>query len=214
VCGRYELNQTPAQLGSRYRIEPGTLEFAASTDVRPTETNPVVLLRGSERRLELLRWGFVPSWVRDPSTVRHPFNAISETAAEKPFFRVAYRRRRCIVPATAFFEWTPVPGMRRKRKLRIARADGEMLSIGGLHEYWRSGDDVIASYTILTTAANEAIAAVHDRMPVIVGDDELDAWLDPDTSVDTAQAMCMPCPSAWLTIGDAPEAVAAQGRLT
>jgi len=81
--------------------------------------------------------------------------------------------------------------------MRIARADRELISLAGLHEYWRNGDDIILSYTILTTQPNELLAPIHNRMPVIIGDDELEEWLDPGTSTDAARAMCMPCPSEW-----------------
>lgn len=200
MCGRYELNETPANLGSRYRIESGNLDFAPNADVRPTTTNPVVLIRDDVRRIELRRWGFVPNWVKDPKAISNPFNAVSETAPDKPFFRAAFRRRRCIVPANAFFEWKVVPGEKRKAKVRIARADGELLSLAGLHEYWRQGDQEIASYTILTTQPNELMAAIHTRMPVVIGDAEIDEWLAPETSLDCARAMCMPCPSEWLAV--------------
>ncbi|HVO87504.1 MAG TPA: SOS response-associated peptidase [Casimicrobiaceae bacterium] len=201
MCGRYELNETPARLGSRYRVEPGNLDFVPNADVRPTDVNPVVLLRDQARRIELRRWGFVPYWVEDPKAVSNPSNAVSETAADKPFFRTAFRKRRCIVPATAFFEWQVVPGEKRKAKVRIASAEGELLSLGGLYEYWQRGDEAIASYTILTTEPNTLMATVHTRMPVIIGDAELDEWLAPDTGIDRVKAMCMPCPSEWLAIG-------------
>jgi putative SOS response-associated peptidase YedK len=200
MCGRYELNETPANLGSRYRIEPGNLDFAPNADVRPTTTNPVVLIRDDVRCIELRRWGFVPSWVNDPKAISNPFNAVSETAPDKPFFRTAFRKRRCIVPADAFFEWQVVPGAKRKVKVRIARADGELLSLGGLHEYWRQGDQVIASYAILTTAPNDLMAPIHTRMPVVIGDAQIDEWLAPGTSIESARAMCLPCPSEWLTM--------------
>jgi putative SOS response-associated peptidase YedK len=200
MCGRYELNETPANLGSHYRIEPGNLDFAPSADVRPTTTNPIVLVHNGVRRIELRRWGLVPYWVKDPKAVSNPFNAVSETAPDKPFFRAAFRKRRCIVPANAFFEWQAVAGERRKTKVRIGRADGELLSLGGLHEYWQQGDQTIASYTILTTQPNDLMAAIHERMPVIIGDAEIDEWLAPETSLDSARAMCMPCPSDWLAV--------------
>lgn len=200
MCGRYELNETPANLGSHYRIEPGDLEYAPSADVRPTMINPVVLLRGDARRIELLRWGFVPYWVTDPKAVSNPFNAVSETAPDKPFFRAAFRKRRCIVPANAFFEWQFVPGEKRKLKVRIGPAVGGWLSLGGLHEFWRQGNQTIASYTILTTQPNELMAAIHTRMPVIIGDAEIDGWLAPETSLERARAMCLPCPSEWLAV--------------
>jgi len=207
MCGRYELNETPARVGSRYRIAPGDLAFAPNADVRPTTSNPVVFVQDGVRRMELRRWGFVPSWAKDPKAISNPFNAVSETAADKPFFRSAFRRRRCIVPANAFFEWKADAGAKRKTKYRIARADGELISLAGLHEYWQHEDLSIASYTILTTQPNELLAAIHTRMPVIIGDAEIDEWLAPETSVDSARAMCMPCPSDWLAVTPLPHAV-------
>ena len=200
MCGRYELNETPANLGSRYRIEPGNIDFAPNADVRPTTVNPVILLRDHVRSIELRRWGFVPSWAKDPKAISNPFNAVSETAADKPFFRAAFKKRRCIVPANAFFEWKVVPGEKRKQKIRISRTDGGLLSLAGLHEYWQQGDQAVASYTILTTQPNALMAPIHNRMPVIIGDAEVEEWLAPETSVDSAKAMCMPCPSEWLAV--------------
>ena len=204
MCGRYELNETPARVGARYRIEPGDIEFAPNADVRPTTSNPVVFVHDGVRRMALRRWGFVPSWVKDPKAISNPFNAVSETAPDKPFFRTAFRRRRCIVPANAFFEWKSEVGVKRKTKYRITRTDGELISLAGLHEYWQHEDQSIASYTILTTQPNELMATIHARMPVIIGDAEVDEWLALETSVDTARAMCMPCPSDWLAVTPQP----------
>ena len=204
MCGRYELNETPARVGSRYRIEPGDIEFAHNADVRPTTSNPVVFVHDGVRRMALRRWGFVPSWVKDPKAISNLFNAVSETAPDKPFFRTAFRRRRCIVPANAFFEWKSEVGVKRKTKYRIFRADSELIALAGLHEYWQYEDQSIASYTILTTQPNELMATIHTRMPVIIGGAEVDEWLAPETSVDTARAMCMPCPSDWLAVTPQP----------
>jgi putative SOS response-associated peptidase YedK len=199
ACGRYELNETPARLGSRYRVEPGDLEFAQNDDVRPTDTNPVVLLRDGQRVATMRRWGIVPFWVKDPKAINNPFNARSEEAYAKPFFREPFASKRCLVPATAFFEWMHM-GQKRKQKYRIARADGDLVTLAGLHDYWRRGDDVFATYTILTTAPNALMEPIHNRMPVILGQGDQDEWLDPARSVDTARAMCMPCPSEWLAV--------------
>ena len=200
MCGRYELNDTPARLGSRYRIEPGDLDFAQNVDVRPTETNPVILLRDGRRIASMRKWGIVPFWAKDPKAMSTPFNARSEEAHAKPMFRGPFKSKRCLVPATAFFEWQTVPGQKKKQKIRIARADGDLITLAGLYDYWRRGDDVLETFTILTTAPNATMEPIHDRMPVILGPDDEDEWLDAATSVDTARAMCMPCPSEWLTV--------------
>jgi putative SOS response-associated peptidase YedK len=105
MCGRYELNETPARLGSRYRIDAGDLGFAPNADVRPTDTNPVILLADGQRIASMRHWGFVPSWAKDPKAISNPFNARSEEAYAKPFFRGPFRQQRCLVPASAFFEW-------------------------------------------------------------------------------------------------------------
>ena len=200
MCGRYELNDTPARLGSRYRIEPGDLDFAQNVDVRPTETNPVILLRDGKRIASMRKWGMVPFWAKDPKVMSTPFNARSEEAHEKPMFRGPFKSKRCLVPATAFFEWQAVPGQKKKQKIRIARADGDLITLAGLYDYWRRGDDVLETFTILTTAPNATMEPIHNRMPVILGEGDEDEWLDATTSVDTARAMCMPCPSEWLTV--------------
>jgi putative SOS response-associated peptidase YedK len=131
----------------------------------------------------------VPFWTNDPKAISHPINARSEDAYAKPMFRGPFKGKRCVVPATAFFEWKG-----------IARADGDMVTLAGLYDYWRRGDDVMETYTILTTAPNALMETIHNRMPVILGQSDEDEWLDPTTSVDTARAMCMSCPSEWLTI--------------
>jgi putative SOS response-associated peptidase YedK len=199
MCGRYELNETPARLGSRYRIEPGDLEFAQNADVRPTETNPVILLADGKRIASMRKWGIVPFWAKDPKAISTPFNARSEEAYAKPMFRGPFKSKRCLVPATAFFEWQVVPGQKKKQKIRITRADGDLVTLAGLYDYWHHGDEAIESYTILTTSPNTIMEPIHNRMPVVLGSEDEDAWLDPATSVDSARAMCMPCPSAWLT---------------
>ena len=199
MCGRYELNETPARLGSRYRIEPGDLEFAQSDDVRPTETNPVIMLADGQRAASMRRWGLVPFWAKESTAISHPINARSEEAYAKPMFRGAFKGKRCLVPASAFFEWRAIEGQKKKAKYRIARADGDWVTLAGLYDRWHRGDDVLETYTILTTAPNALMQTIHNRMPVILGQGDEDEWLDPATRVDTARAMCMPCPSEWLT---------------
>ena len=198
MCGRYDLSETSANLGSRFRVAAGSLVYEANADVRPTTSNPVIVERDGARSIELMRWGLVPSWAKEPKAITHCFNARSETAHEKPMFRGAFRSKRCLVPASAFFEWVAVPGMAKKVKHRISRSDAEHLVLAGLWEYWRRGSDEIKSFTILTTTPNEVMSPIHDRMPVILAESEWDDWLAPATSVDALRAMCMPCPSEWL----------------
>jgi putative SOS response-associated peptidase YedK len=200
VCGRYELNETPARIGSRYRVEPGDLDFSQNADVRPTDKNPVILLREGQRIASMRRWGIVPYWAKDPKAISTPFNARAEEAYAKPMFRGPFKSKRCLVPATAFFEWQAIPGQKKKQKMRITRTDGDMVTLAGLYDHWHRGDEAIESYTILTTSPNTLMEPIHNRMPVILGQSDEDEWLDPETSVNTARTMCVPCPSEWLAV--------------
>ena len=203
MCGRYDMSETPARLGARYNVDVGSLEFAPEADVRPTSINPVILLRGGKRVVELMRWGLVPSWAAEPKRFAGSFNARAEQAPERAMFRQPFRRRRCLVPASAFYEWTHIPGQRRKIKYRITRSDGDLVALAGVWDYWRRGDETMLSYAILTAEPNATMAELHDRMPVILGEEEWDEWLSPETDLDTVRAMCMPCPSEWLAAASA-----------
>ena len=130
-----------------------------------------------EREAVMLRWGLVPAWAKDPAIGSRMFNARAEGVADKPAFRAAFRRRRCLVPADGFYEWQPVAGG-RKQPYFIRLASGAPLALAGLWEQWRGLDgDAIATFTIVTTAANEAMRAFHDRMPVLVAPADHDEWL-------------------------------------
>jgi putative SOS response-associated peptidase YedK len=125
----------------------------------------------------MLRWGLVPAWAKDPAIGSRMFNARAEGVADKPAFRAAFRRRRCLVPADGFYEWQPVAGG-RKQPYFIRLVSGAPLALAGLWERWRGPDgDAIATFTIVTTAANEAMRAFHDRMPVLVAPADHDEWL-------------------------------------
>jgi putative SOS response-associated peptidase YedK len=166
LAERFDLGEIP-RLAPRFNIAP-TQEVA---------TVRACAERG-ERVLEMRRWGLVPGWARDPRVGNRMINARSETVAERPAFRTAFRVRRCLVPADGFYEWTGGRGPRQP--YHIALADGAPFAIAGLWERWsRQGEDVIESCTLLTTRANERVAAVHERMPVILETEDYERWLDP-----------------------------------
>lgn len=143
------------------------------------------------------RWGLEPGWVRDPAQVKSTlFNARAESAAEKPSFRDALRRSRCVVPVSGFYEWQPIEGAKRKQPYWIARQDGRPLIIAGLYALHEWG----ASFTLLTTSPNALMAPIHDRMPVILDPADVDRWLDPElTDPAAVQDLLRPCPDEWLT---------------
>ena len=153
----------------------------------PTQDFIAVRQTGEERTLAKLRWGLVPSWAKELKLGAKMINARSETVHEKPAFRVAFRRRRCIVPVNGWFEWRRENGDKQPYWLRPSGA--EMFSLAELWERWEKGDEPVETFTVLTTAASPALADIHHRQPVIVDDDALDEWLDPGTSSERLLAL-------------------------
>ena len=167
-------------------------------NVAPTQTVSIVRAT-TERRYELVeaRWGLIPAWSKEPRTAYATFNARVETVASKPAFRAAYRARRCLVPASGFYEWREEGG--RKQPWYFSAADGQELAFAGLWEEWRGPDaPPLLSCTILVGTANDLVAPIHDRMAVILGADDYATWLDPAQAPETIARLLCPCPSAWL----------------
>jgi putative SOS response-associated peptidase YedK len=185
VCGRYSL--AVPDLGSlRTRFPIGeSVEVRTRFNVAPgDEVLTVTTDRDGRPRGELLRWGLVPSWAKSPDTGLKMINARLETAAEKPAFRGAFERFRCLIPADGFYEWrraqSPTGG--RKQPFHITRSDHQVFAFAGLWSVWHAEDGgTLRTCTILTTAANPAIASLHDRMPVILDPGAESAWLDLST---------------------------------
>jgi putative SOS response-associated peptidase YedK len=179
VCGRYTLaTPNPAEVRARFRIDE-SVEVRRRYNVAPgDEVLTVTTDRDGNPRGELLRWGLVPSWAKQPDTGLKMINARVETVAERPAFRRAFERYRCLIVADGFYEWQRVP-TGPKQALHITRADGSMFAFAGLWSIWH-GDDgrQLRTCTILTTAASPAIASLHDRMPVILAPDAEAAWLE------------------------------------
>ena len=196
MCGRYTVRsiQPVAELFG-ISLPP---EFQPRFNVAPTQDVPVVrsTTSGAARRGDLLRWGFVPSWAQDPSVGNRMINARAETAAEKPAFRDAMRRRRCLVAADGFYEWQKVEGSKRKQPHLIRMNGDRPFAFAGLWDTWRRGDSPLESFTILTTSPNELVATIHDRMPVIIGPADYDRWLDPKVDAAGVADLLKPDPAA------------------
>ncbi len=180
MCGRFSL-ATPAQQVAEHFGLTEVPALSPRYNIAPTQS--VAIVRRADRRgvptLEFRRWGLIPSWAKDPGIGSRMINARVETAAEKPAFRAAFRRRRCLVPADGFYEWKPHPKRRRPHHVRLAA--GEPFGLAGLFESWESPEgESIESCTLLTTAANPLLIALHDRMPIIVDPEHYRSWLDPD----------------------------------
>lgn len=200
MCGRYDLNQSPQMLMLYFSLGAEPEPFS-NPDVRPTNRAPIIRNLDEQRIAGLARWGLIPSWSKDDKIAQHTFNARAETIAEKPSFRAAFKRRRCIVPASAFFEWRAIPGEKKKQKLRFVSPDGNPLALAGLWEHWTRPEtgEAVESYTIITTSANGFMAPIHNRMPVILGQPDWGAWLDPEAGNPLLlESMLKPCPDEWL----------------
>jgi putative SOS response-associated peptidase YedK len=179
MCGRFTLIAPGEAIAEHFGLrEIPTL--APRYNIAPTQ--PVAAIRISSKsgtpELTHFHWGLIPRWAKDPTIGSRMINARSETAAEKPSFRVAFKYRRCLVPADGFYEWQKVNG--GKQPVRIGLADGGLFAIAGLWEHWQSPDgSEIESCTLLTTGPNELLKPVHNRMPVILSPDDYELWLDP-----------------------------------
>lgn len=184
MCGRYTHLYTWKQL---HRLMTLTTipagELAPRYNLAPTQKAPVVRQDPEgARSADLLRWGLVPFWADDPTIGSKMINARAETAADKPAFRAAFKSRRCIVPASGFYEWKALEGQKAKQPYYIRPAeDGGIFAIAGLWERWKTKDgaDAVETFTILTTEPNDLMKTLHDRMPVILDPADFDRWLDP-----------------------------------
>jgi putative SOS response-associated peptidase YedK len=175
MCGRYALTSSPAIIAERFHLL-WTPELAPHYNIAPGQVIPVVRDTGQGRELALLKWGLIPSWAKQASIGMKLINARSETLADKPAFRGAYRQRRCLIPADAFYEWKAVAG--RKQPYCIRLRDAGPFGMAGLWERWIDPNgQAVESCTIVTVDANTLIAGLHDRMPLIVAPGDYDAWL-------------------------------------
>jgi putative SOS response-associated peptidase YedK len=179
MCGRYDLSDNPAAIKAKFTV-PAVPDFVANPDLRPTDSAPVIRRahRSEQREAALLRWGLVPLWARDLRFGTRCINARAETLASTPAFRLAYRKRRCLVPVNAFYEWSGEPG--HKTRWRVGVRDEPLFALAGLWEWWKdpATGRGVETYAIVTTRANTLLAPIHDRMPVVIFERDYERWLD------------------------------------
>lgn len=193
MCGRYVISSAPEAI--RRLFDYGELpNFPPRFNVAPTQPVPVIILENGIRQFRLMRWGFLPSWVKDPRKFALVINARSETILEKPSFRNAMKRRRCLLPADGYYEWQASAA--RKRPFFIRRRDGEPIGFAGVTETWTGPDgEELDTVAIITTAASEEMASLHERVPVTIDPQDYDLWLDGDAvSAELAMAMMVAPP--------------------
>lgn len=195
MCGRY-VTKEQAEIERYWKVKGrGIAEpMPARYNAAPTLKMPII--RGGERHeLVAMKWGLIPSWSKDPKIGSKMNNARAETITEKPSFRTAFKRRRCLVPMAGFYEWHTTPAGKVPHYFTMLNA--EQFAAAGIWEHWSGPDGTeIDSFAIITTEANAIMAPVHDRMPVILPTEAIDAWLDSDYADNTGlQEMLAPYPS-------------------
>jgi len=192
MCGRYSITTAPEAMRRLFDVDTA-LNLEPRWNMAPTQAAPVIkLMDGGRRALAMMRWGLVPSWAKDIDIGARMINARSETVTEKPTFRGAYRYRRCVVPADGFYEWRTEGGV--KQPYRVVRRDRAPFAFAGLWELWEGTGEgsALETFTILTTDANEAIAHIHHRMPVMLFEkDAFATWMEAEPK--EAGQLMLPC---------------------
>jgi putative SOS response-associated peptidase YedK len=206
MCGRYSITTAPEAMRRLfgYQEQPN---FPPRYNVAPTQPIPIVRLFEGKRGYALVRWGLLPAWVKDPRGFSLLINARGESVLDKPAFRNAMKRRRCLIPADGFFEWKNEGKLRRPFYVRPK--SGEPMALAGLWETWTGPNgEELDTAVIVTTRANRTLSPLHDRMPVIVPPEAFDFWLDCD-KVDalTATALIAPAPENLLQAHEVSAAV-------
>jgi putative SOS response-associated peptidase YedK len=200
MCGRINLRATPGELAEFFELFREPVWERPRFNLGPMQN--ILAIRqmpDGVRVAEPLQWGLVPNWAKDASIGSKMINARSDTVATKPAFRTAFRERRCIIPASGFYEWQIV-NSNTKQPWHIFRSDGKLLAFAGLWEFWQTPEGhILESCSIITTDANRFTAEFHDRMPVILAKGEWSKWLDPSYNYPVALTkLLVPSPDDWL----------------
>jgi putative SOS response-associated peptidase YedK len=205
MCGRYVEISSPSLLAERFHVtEVRPEQLETNYNVAPRAQVPVVAERHGERVLDVVRWGLVPFWAKDPKIGDRMINARADKLLTSNAFKRPFERKRCIVPADGFYEWQKLEGKRPKQPWFIRRRDGEPLAFAGLWETWHDPneeDDAppLRSCVIITTDPNELLAPIHDRMPVVLPESEWDTWLDVENhDVAGLRKLLVPFPAGEL----------------
>lgn len=195
MCGRYSLATDEEALEERFGFLDDGLKSRPRFNVAPTQGVLTVVSDGAANHARLMRWGLVPSWAGDPSVGSRMINARAETILERPSFRQAFQRRRCLVLADGFYEWMGVG--RSRVPMRVVLRSGEPFGFAGLWETWRSPlNETVHSCTIITTTPNAVMEPIHNRMPVILPREKEATWLDPSRSdYGTLRELLVPYPA-------------------
>src|SRR5665213_3098851 len=197
MCGRYTVTSAPKAMRTLFGWDEEP-NFPPRYNIAPAQPIAIVRLVEGKRQFALVRWGLLPSWVKDPKAFSLVINARGESVLDKPAFRAAMKRRRCLIPADGFYEWQKAG--ERKRPFFVHAKDGKPLAFAGLWESWQGPNgEEMETAAIVTTAANGTLKPIHDRMPVIVPREAFALWLNCiDVDAKTAEALIAPAPEGLL----------------
>lgn len=189
MCGRFALSAEAEAIALAFEVALAG-PYAPRYNIAPSQ--PLLIIRREEaaRRAAFVTWGLLPAWSRDPVKGARPINARAETVASKPSFRAAFRHRRCLVPASGYFEWQATAS--GKQPWYMSPADGSVFALAGIWEHWEHDGSVIETCALLTCAANSTLAAVHDRMPVVIERADYARWLDPQVQPAAVETLLAP----------------------
>jgi len=198
MCGRYLMHAPPELLAELFELQEIPI-VTPRYNIAPTQQVLACRQTDKGRELVALHWGLIPSWADDSKIGYKMINARSDGVATKPSYRSAFKKRRCLIPATGFYEWQAVKGEKKKQPHLIRRKDGKPFAFAGLWEHWEKGEEPIDSCTIITTDANRTLKPIHERMPVIVDKKDFKLWLDPKVEKgEDLEAVLKPAPDALL----------------
>ena len=199
MCGRFSFTQLAQTVAEKFQLTE-VPSLSPRYNIAPTQPVPAVLAtEETERQFKMLRWGLIPAWAKDTKMGAKMINARAETVTEKPAFRSAFKKRRCLILADGFYEWQQQEDGKQPFYFRLQ--EGKPFAFAGLWERWEKGEgEPIESCTILTTEANDLMLPIHDRMPVILDPKDYDRWLDPEMQkTEFLQSLLQPYPSEQMT---------------
>jgi len=194
MCGRYTFTFDAESLAEAFGMVPYGFHIQKGYNIAPGQY--IVIVRPEKGHLvpDVAFWGLIPGWVKDPNVFSKPINARAETLEEKPSFRTAFRRKRCIIPASGFYEWKAEG--KPKQPFYIHPTDGNLFAFAGLMEDWQGPNgEIMVSACIITTEPNELIAGIHNRMPVILPKESWGLWMDPSAQTREVQPLLVPYPA-------------------
>lgn len=175
MCGRYSLTKPIKTLKEHFQAIALEMDHDKRYNIAPSQSVPIVVAGEQEREIHAMRWGLIPSWAKDPALGNRLINARAETVHEKPSFRSSLKKQRCLVPADGFYEWQTRDKGKVPQYIRLRT--GGLFAFAGLWSEWDSGTEIMRTFTIITTGANQELESVHHRMPVILRPKDYDDWL-------------------------------------